>query len=335
MARILFAAYDAGPSRAFKNVMRELGNDQEAIDLTFDGKGDYTPERLARSVQAADVAIVGMSSLHNATLELAITDLMTATKKPVYLFADTFGAWRREWFSGVQRRVTGVFVTTEAERLAAKRLYRRVIVSGNPAWDEYAFPNAHARTKLGMTLSVQKVILISGTKKPELNRHMIEVTLTAGERLRRKYPYVAYVYAPHPGDRTDRSVYDSLGTDFNAPFRLLDDGVRADDVVDAISGLIHPGNSSLAVHCIIAHRGKIPIIDAPVDELDTYITTELGGWEYTLNSMGATYRPKNLDDLCGAIDAMSGGINDLPIEVPQDMIRFMPGQAARKILEVL
>lgn len=97
-------------------------------------------EGIEDSVRESDVVICAMSSSPElAEPEMQAAQLALAADKPFGFFADTFNSHTRAWL----QQAAFLFVLNDAEawKAAAKFPGLNIIASGNPAWEEYAFPS--------------------------------------------------------------------------------------------------------------------------------------------------------------------------------------------------
>ena len=350
---VALVAYDTGPCLAFDQIAHALGS--RAIPLlAYSGRKMLSGTDLKEVLYPADVVLVGMSSLPNNDIELKAMDAAYTLGKPIIGFADTFGAWNRKAFLDHKKWLSGMCICTELELKKATEAYAStgtegdvpIFVTGNPAWDTF-LKTARLREDLleemGLT-DKHRVIFISGTKKGErVNVPMLEMTLKAAALLVREYrqenwsgnPKPVVVFGLHPGDKTDRALYDEVVSRFpTVPFRYLK-GLSGDDVVPMMDVLVIPGAGSLALHAIVRGHGGIRIIDCPFEGIDAYLTNEgvLSGM--SLAGLDLSYRPVSFDDY---VEALSRGITHTDVSsltALEDLTNLQIGQAAKKIIAVL
>ena len=228
MSRAVLVARDMAPSQAgelLEKEFRSLGYDEIFADL---GKGNPIPTLLRDiryAVEDADVLWLGMSSSPELSEpELAAAEIALRFGVPYGFYSDTFGCYARPWFAPYRENASFVFVLNDEEKVAAKELFPRaakldnVIATGNPNWEEFAFPSVtrqQVREKLGVAHD-DYLILCPGTKSVPIGSFVWVAVIHALNELvsigftKRLY---RVILAPHPGDPTvqkEMNVYADL-----------------------------------------------------------------------------------------------------------------------------
>lgn len=322
--RVLFAAHDAGPTKAFFEIMQ---TPEELFPILYTGTKGPLPNdnALRQQIAGVDVVLVGLSSAegHHA-LEAKVAAFAAQMHTPLACFSDTFGAWNRWWCRDTLLSSHVLFVVSAREVSSARRMFpnARVVAVGNPAWGDYLTPKerSEVRERLGYAQK-ERVYLAPGTKNPVVNILLWSNTLHALKALRGER---RLLLAPHPGDTTDHALYERL-VHLSPGIRVefLPKGCTTDDVVPGVDAVVHTGNSSTGVHALC--RG-IPVIDCPAPLIDEYIAQETGGWNYTPYKIGVTLHPR-ASDFAGALAHLSAP------RAPFTTLR--PGQSVQTILSTL
>ena len=205
----------AAPSKAFSMVKLRLEAEGWQA-AAFLGGGKPIPaalDEMLAAVEKASMVLVGMSVPEaQAKEELAVAQKAVELGKPLGLYADTFGACKREHFSSLRDKANLVFVLNEEEKKTAEGLYpnAKVVVSGNHEWEDASFPRfsrEEMRAKLGVS-DDEKLLLLAGHKSVPITAFLLMSVVHAVN-----YPYLKetaklkVIFAPHPGDGVSPKVY--------------------------------------------------------------------------------------------------------------------------------
>ncbi|MGB4076296.1 MAG: hypothetical protein WBK28_01155 [Minisyncoccia bacterium] len=102
-------ANDVGPTKALSCIREVLGAQTRVTVLSGGTYDEPKGAELETLMAHTDIALIGMSSpAANAGVEIRVARTMHAAGKPFALFADTFGAWQREWFAPLRDLATSV-----------------------------------------------------------------------------------------------------------------------------------------------------------------------------------------------------------------------------------
>ena len=322
MAQILFVAFDQGPKCALSIVAERL---RESI--LADG--------IEKFPTSADAVVIGLSSSQNAGVEHAAADYARERNIPLAVFADTFGAWRREWFASIREQVKLLFVSSRDEVAEASDFFplATVIAVGNPMWDEYLLPPVLDRTDARDSIGVSKeyVVFLPGTKNFGRNSEMLHSLLGAVNAVPDgKRDEVLVVYGKHPGDKNDANQYEKIAEVFpDVAFRLLPEQLRTDDILAGLDVVAHPANSSVGLHALM--RG-IPVVTVPFISLDEYITNECAGWDYVPCSL----RPESIPELSVMLAQRLVGVAYGPwCTLPHDLKNLEPRASLNSMISAL
>lgn len=205
--KVVMVGYDIAPSMAFELISSDFG---PADVVLFAGHGKpmhVSLDDILERACSADVVLCGMSSpRENAETEIAALEIAYQNGVPLGLYADTFGAVYREWFTMHADKVNFVFVINEKEALSARQIYKNahVFVSGNPVVEQVFFPkvtSGEARARLGIS-DETSLILSPGHKFDVFTLPLWACVADAAEQLLESYGNNATVViaSVHPGD---------------------------------------------------------------------------------------------------------------------------------------
>lgn len=211
---ILFVAKDVAPSQALDLLSMKIagvGNGYVVSASLAFGKGFPVGfSAVLGFVSRACAVVVGMSSSEElAKEEIAVAKEALAIGIPVYCYADTFGL--RPHFSEIlSNRLTTLFcVNDEQARLAMEKYPNlKVVVTGNPAWEQFFFPKLtreQSREKLGIGLE-ETVILLPAGKDVAVNIIHFNAAIESytGDKV------CHLIISLRPGDSTPLSIYQTL-----------------------------------------------------------------------------------------------------------------------------
>lgn len=210
--KVLAVARDMAPSDAFTRLFKCQTDSLEIKCLVGNGKPfQESTGQIKEQVGDADAVLLGMSSSPELSQEeLAAGREAVILGKPIFLYADRFGTWSRPWFKELWPYVQCLFVINEQEAGKARALYpnnTEVVVSGNPIWEDFAFPTMsrpEVRNKLGIA-DDETFILVPGGKVLAINILLLDAVIEASLKLA---PWkFRIIFTPHPGDQNDRKFY--------------------------------------------------------------------------------------------------------------------------------
>lgn len=222
--KICMVARDVAHSNAFKLVAEKLVGQYIVSYLGGGSPISASLEEITKSVRESDVLLCGMASSPDLVKEeLAAIDAAHSAGVPVILYADTYGAVKRQWFESVRDFVNAVFVVSEKEAEEVEELfeYAKPILSGNPMVESAHFPKT-TREEIRKRFDVredEKVIVCPGYKYPAINIPTMIAILDAAAYLRIYSPElrIFVFFSMHPGDerwQKNNSYYHELLANF-------------------------------------------------------------------------------------------------------------------------
>lgn len=203
MQRVFLVGVDTAPILAFKKLSEYLCSQGICIIDSLSGSDE------------ADVVLIGMSS----SLELAQKEISAAQeccKRGVSFgfYSDTFGTFRRPWFTEYRDKASFLFVVNEDEARSAKELFSnaQIVVSGNPLWGNFFFPKysrGEVRSRLGVGED-DRMILCPAGKNLTANILHLGGVIEAVSRLDKNPSRYKVFFSKHPGDLNSIDVYGDL-----------------------------------------------------------------------------------------------------------------------------
>ena len=322
MKKVLLVARDIAPSRAFELLATELTNRGHDPILLI-GKGKpmaATTEDIQAAVQMSDVVVVGMSS--SAALaepELVACATAVTTGKSFGFYGDTFGCHERardgSWFGPYRSRATFFFAVNNNEMEKAKKVLigAKTIVTGNPTWEDYAFPR-FTRSQIRDKLKIRDdelFILAPGGKDPVVNIMVWGLLLDALTGWPKERP-VRVLFTCHPGDRTMGAIDPAESTADKQLLRIYNgltkfspvmanfntSEMSSSDLIPGIDLLIDWG-SSIGIKA--AHQRR-PCISVATEIGRQRLQSTTGARQWKLCVLGTSIEvPANSSDLKAAI----------------------------------
>jgi hypothetical protein len=302
---VLLAAYDTTPKHVFQLLCRHLQEDGNTI-LPWLGTEQINHPAMQHAmrdaVEKCDTALIGMSSLNNAALEMQIAAMCKALGKPFGFFSDTHGAFTREWFAEFRSTARFLLVVSDDEVGYASKLFSgaKVAVTGNPLWAAYFSPASRddARRAIGVS-EHEYLVLAPGTKDKLHNCTVWEATIRAASTLKNR----VVVLAKHPGDKNLSNVYEFL-----QPLGL-ELGVRtlwfvgSSDAVVPGADLVING-TSIRTHALAR---LIPVIDYYESTSQDWLEKDIGSRTGHFYGSGAVMDVYNesWEELAAAMHALS------------------------------
>ena len=210
---IVLVAKDMAPSQILSLIEKVLTQDNGITVNAFLASGKEFSNDLETILDFASDAravVVGMSSSKElAEEEIAVAKEALEIGTPVFCYADTFGL-RPHFDEVLSHRLTTLFCINEKQAEQAREKYPdlKVVVTGNPAWEQFFFPKLtreQSRDKLGIGLD-ETVVLCPGGKDAVVNTLHFSAAIEsyAGDKV------CHVIISLHPGDKTLPSVYQSL-----------------------------------------------------------------------------------------------------------------------------
>ncbi len=216
--RVCLVGRDMAPSEAFEMLAAGLSKAGHSGLTLMVGKGKplaWTLEDIEVAVSNSDVIIVGMSSKRElAEPEIGACAAAVAAGKPFGFYGDTYHCHERagegSWFGPFRNEARFFFAVNGEEAEAAKLVFPNAtcVATGNPKWENYAFPRKtreEVRRELGVT-DDEIFVLAPGGKSPDVNLPQWEALLEAFASLMTEDLKFRVVFSTHPGDRTPEAV---------------------------------------------------------------------------------------------------------------------------------
>ena len=306
--RALLIAHDAAPSRAFQALAIALAKSHVAIRLLLADAGSNptpTTEDTLAGVAWADVVVIGMSSERNAAREVYAASLAHARDKPYGFYADTFGAWKREWFSGFRLNASFLFVVNDEERPEAARYFRNAQISptGNPEWWKYCVPaDREVARRLVNAEKRECVVLVPLTKDPAINRTKAIATIDAVNACPGAF---CVVFDMHPGDITSPEAYEA---EFSKKLKeetmsgLVFSSEPADRLIPGADVLVGPSTSP-SIH---AMAREIVVIDVLDPTIEAWLQKDVGDTHTYAGRHGGSFEPRTPREFAELLAHLTG-----------------------------
>ena len=214
--KVVLVAQDFAPSQALEMLARQMiKRGHEVWTFLASGKEMSVDENIKSQIDNSDVVITGMSSSPKlSAMEREAIQAAIEADVPFCCYADSFGCYNRPWFQELLPSAARLFVINEAEAKAAAELFTdsqkpEIVVSGNPTWEKFAFPELtreRVRESLGIGSS-EFVIMSPGIKDLVINILLWGSIIEAVSKTDRD---VRVILSLHPGDPNDLQLYQSL-----------------------------------------------------------------------------------------------------------------------------
>lgn len=260
--KIVLVAGDYAQSEVlsmFAKMLERAGHDTMSF-LGYGKKNQFTADSVKAFVKDASWLVAGMSERSDEEV-VAVQEAMRRNI-PFALYADTFGAHRLPAFTFARDLEFRLFVINDKEAGDASNLFPRadVYVTGNPRWEEFAFPRlsrGEARSVLGIEDN-RRVILCPGDKSLAQNMIQFGATIDAVHKLKwaRKTDIVIGL---HPGDPNDPKLYDELVERAGCVVRIIGRhvGISTSDILVGCD-LVVEFTSTIGIQAACL---RIPVID--------------------------------------------------------------------------
>lgn len=285
--KIVLVAGDFAQSEAldlFRDRIMQSGHSTESF-LCYGNKNLYSLNSIRQSMSGAGFLVAGMSEMSDEETE-AVKEAVKQNVR-IALYADTFGAHRLPAFEFARELALTMFVVNQDEASDARELFPRadVRVTGNPRWEEFAFPKLsqdEVVRKLGLDAS-KLVILSAGDKYLAQNIIQFGSTIEA-VRLLRWHMNTQILLALHPGDQNDPKLYEELVTNSGCDVRIIGRHVGI-DTSEILVGcdLVVEFTSTIGIQAACL---RIPVVDfctttalrgeSPIIGKDPWLLTAMG-----------------------------------------------------------
>lgn len=260
--KIVLVAGDFAQSDALARLEIELLNSRHKTS-SFLGYGkplNVSNAEMVSAVAKSDVVICGMSN--QCKKEISASRAALRDGKPFGYFIDTYGGHQLPAFKELRPYANFIFTFSEEEASDARLIFpnTQVTVTGNPRWEDFAFPHmtrSAVRTKLQIEEN-EALILAVGLKDFAFNMMLFCPLIEALHRpvLLCKNPHV--IFGLHPGDPTPEEMYQGLATHSVIPVQILTREIMSSpDIVPGIDLLVASG-SNLGIEAAMQRK---PVID--------------------------------------------------------------------------
>ncbi len=211
---VVLVGHDAAPSKAFELVKAELEK-RGCGTAAYLGNGKSILVELSHTsamLIGADSVIIGMSApADNAFHEIAIAEHAARRGVSYSFYADTFGAWKRQWFQEYLPNAKHLFVLNEKEREEAQKAFPNVnvVAVGNHEWEAACFPKysrEEIRQKLGI-VNDEVCIFVPGHKSVAISAFLLMGVVHALHQKGLSHLKWRVLFAPHPGDGVSPKSY--------------------------------------------------------------------------------------------------------------------------------
>lgn len=245
MKSMTLVARDVGGSKPLGMLTELLRNrNRQVYPFLGNGKPIDGLANLPEAVGSSGVVLCGMSSSQElAQPEIKAMQLAREADTPYAIFADAFDSHSRTWLQEQIAGAAAFFVLNEDEAQKARERFPKlkVVASGNPVWETFAFPEK-TDEEVRLSFAVQpsmKMVLVVGTKEPIINIALLAGVLETAA----KFGVVRVFFSMHPGDQTPVAFYEPLVSWSGGQIQLVPSNVMtgsdmvvgADLVVDSFS----------------------------------------------------------------------------------------------------
>ncbi len=216
MAKATLVARDLAPSRTLDLVKADLSAKGVTVSAYL-GHGKplaSSAEQVSVDVRNSQCLFLGMScSSDLAKEEIASAKEAIVAGVPYGFYADTFGTSSRAWFEPLREKARFVFVMSEEEAKATRRLFpnAEVVASGNPVLEEpFFFSGSPAETRRLLSMSAEDLLLYcTAGKDLEVNRAHFSAVMQAVSRLEDWRRWKIF-FMLHPGDQNSPTAYQDI-----------------------------------------------------------------------------------------------------------------------------
>ncbi|MEK7095351.1 MAG: hypothetical protein AAB917_01700, partial [Patescibacteria group bacterium] len=212
--KIVLVAGDFAQSEVLNMLRQRLASlGHKGSDFLFCGQPANCGADVVRgAVRSADRVVVGMSERSDE--EVAAVREAMERNIPFALYADTFGAHRLPAFECARDSDKATLFTVSANEADDAKFFfpkAKVVVTGNPCWEEFAFPKLSRNEARGiLEISGEKKVIVSvGDKYLAQNIIQFGATIDAVRSLGWEEDS-EILLALHPGDLHNPKLYDEL-----------------------------------------------------------------------------------------------------------------------------
>ncbi len=232
--KVVLVAGDFSQSEALAMLaasLEEVGH--QVLKYLESGKPHLYPiDAIKSALSGADWLVCGISEL--SAEEVTATQFAIENNIKVALYADTFNAHRLPAFEPVRNAPVTIFTINADEASDAQKLFPKatVIVTGNPRWESFFFPKM-SRQEARQLLQIDEdkiVLLCVGDKYLTQNLIQFGATVDVVHSLGWD-KNVEIIFALHPGDQNERTLYDEVVAYAQCGARILDRSIRSGDIL--------------------------------------------------------------------------------------------------------
>lgn len=341
--KIVLVAGDFAQSEVLRMLeirLAEAGNKVSSF-LCYGRVGQFSTETIVEAIKGAEWLVSGMSELFFEET-IAVREAVNRNIR-IALYADTFDAYRSPVFEFVRISSVTLFVVNNDEAVGARQIFPKanVLITGNPRWEEFAFPRLSrqkAREILGI-VGNRRVILCPGDKYLAQNMIQFSATIDAVQRLGWEGD-AEILFALHPGEPNTPKLYDELLVRSGCLSHIIGRhvGINTGDILVGCD-LVVEFTSTIGIQAACL---RIPVIDycstialrghKPVAGKDPWVLAQRGATIPVFPSLG--------DDLALTINKIENG--KLGLRLRSDQEKMFPitaaddrGQAIRRMYEAL
>ncbi len=247
--------------RMLGEVLQERG--VEVVSFLRGGRAEALPtEAIKHEIASANNLVVTMSNLSDDEV-MAVTEAHRIGVR-CSLYADTFGNHRLPAFEPVRDFVETLFVINADEGRDAATYFPKanIVATGNPRWEEFAFP-VQTRVQARERLSVfddRKLILCPGDKYLALNMLLFGAAGEAVGSLNRRFgSQIELLIGFHPGDLNSPSLYEDVWRYAGCPVKVVGKhvGIPTSEIVIGCDMVVE-FNSTIGIQAACLRK---PVID--------------------------------------------------------------------------
>ena len=305
--RLVMVARDVAPANALESLfayIRESGVVDTHGIFGYGKPFDASLDAINNLVGSATVVLLGMSSLSSLSREeLFAAEVAYKFGIPFGFYSDTFGTFRRPWFENYREKANFLFVINEDEARSAKELFpkARIVVSGNPLWENFFFPKKTRKAVRGdLTFTDDdRVILCPGGKNLTVNLLHLGGVIEAVSRMDKDHKHWYVLFSKHPGDPNSTDAYGDLVKYSRSPLRVVTkEEFSGSDMISGADVVIE----SASTMGIEAACQRIPVIEYFSEIALNRLEEANGIREWELVKLGAAREVRgNITDLFNTI----------------------------------